>query len=53
MTPSRVSLAVLALLGLFNLGPFDSLAQRIDVDLRDMRAVGRDWRVLARLRPLP
>ncbi len=36
-------------MGLFNLGPFDALAQRIDVDIRDMRAVGRDWRVLARL----
>lgn len=36
-------------MGLFNLGPFDSLAQRIDVDIRDMRAVGCDWRVLARL----
>ena len=38
-------------MGLFNLGPFDSLAQRIDVDIRDMRAVGKDWRLLARLRP--
>ena len=36
-------------MGLFNLGPFDSLAQRIDIDIRDVRAVGRDWRVLARL----
>ena len=36
-------------MGLFNIGPFESLAQRIDVDIRDMRAVGRDWRVLARL----
>jgi diaminohydroxyphosphoribosylaminopyrimidine deaminase/5-amino-6-(5-phosphoribosylamino)uracil reductase len=38
-------------MGLFNLGPFDTLAQRIDVDIRDMRAVGKDWRLLARLRP--
>ena len=38
-------------LGLFNLGPFDTLAQRIDLDVRDLRAVGRDWRVLARVRP--
>ena len=38
-------------MGLFNLGPFDTLAQRIDVDVRDMRAVGKDWRLLARLRP--
>jgi len=37
-------------MGLFNLGPFDTLDQRIDVDIRDLRAVGRDWRVLARLR---
>lgn len=37
-------------MGLFNLGPFDTLAQRIDVDIRDVRAVGRDWRILARLR---
>lgn len=37
-------------MGLFRLGPFDSLAQRIDVDIRDMRSVGCDWRVLARLR---
>jgi len=37
-------------MGLFNLGPFDTLAQRIDLDLRDVRAVGRDWRVLARPR---
>lgn len=38
-------------MGLFNLGPFDTLAQRIDVDIRDLRAVGKDWRLLARLRP--
>ncbi len=37
-------------MGLFNLGPFDTLAQRIDLDVRDLRAVGRDWRVLARIR---
>lgn len=37
-------------MGLFNLGPFDTLDQRVDVDIRDIRAVGRDWRVLARLR---
>lgn len=37
-------------MGLFNLGPFDTLAQRMDLDVRDIRAIGRDWRVLARLR---
>ncbi|WP_439535093.1 bifunctional diaminohydroxyphosphoribosylaminopyrimidine deaminase/5-amino-6-(5-phosphoribosylamino)uracil reductase RibD [Methyloversatilis sp.] len=37
-------------MGLFNLGPFDTLDQRVDVDIRDIRAVGRDWRILARLR---
>ncbi|MFH1815313.1 MAG: bifunctional diaminohydroxyphosphoribosylaminopyrimidine deaminase/5-amino-6-(5-phosphoribosylamino)uracil reductase RibD [Pseudomonadota bacterium] len=37
-------------MGLFNLGPFDTLDQRLDVDIRDIRAVGRDWRILARLR---
>ena len=37
-------------MGLFNLGPFDTLAQRVDLDVRDVRAVGRDWRVLARIR---
>jgi diaminohydroxyphosphoribosylaminopyrimidine deaminase/5-amino-6-(5-phosphoribosylamino)uracil reductase len=37
-------------MGLFNLGPFDTLAQRIDLDVREIRAIGRDWRVLARLR---
>jgi diaminohydroxyphosphoribosylaminopyrimidine deaminase/5-amino-6-(5-phosphoribosylamino)uracil reductase len=36
-------------MGLFNLGPFVTLDQRIDLDVRDIRAVGRDWRVLARL----
>jgi diaminohydroxyphosphoribosylaminopyrimidine deaminase/5-amino-6-(5-phosphoribosylamino)uracil reductase len=36
--------------GLFNLGPFDTLARRIELEVRDVRAVGRDWRVLARLR---
>ncbi|WP_374337133.1 bifunctional diaminohydroxyphosphoribosylaminopyrimidine deaminase/5-amino-6-(5-phosphoribosylamino)uracil reductase RibD [Methyloversatilis sp.] len=37
-------------MGLFNLGPFDTLGQRIDLDVRDLRAVGRDWRLLARIR---
>lgn len=40
-------------MSLFNLGPFDTLDQRVDVDIRDIRAVGRDWRVLARLRQSP
>jgi diaminohydroxyphosphoribosylaminopyrimidine deaminase / 5-amino-6-(5-phosphoribosylamino)uracil reductase len=40
-------------MGLFNLGPFDTLAQRMDVDVRDIRAVGRDWRILARLQRRP
>lgn len=37
-------------MGLFNLGPFETLDQRLDFDIRDIRAVGCDWRVLARLR---
>ena len=36
--------------GLFHLPGLDTLAQRIELDIRDVRAVGRDWRVTARVR---
>lgn len=35
-------------MGLFNHGPLDTLDQRISLELRDMRQIGRDIRVLAR-----
>ncbi|MEO1767194.1 bifunctional diaminohydroxyphosphoribosylaminopyrimidine deaminase/5-amino-6-(5-phosphoribosylamino)uracil reductase RibD [Thiobacter aerophilum] len=37
--------------GLFVLPEFTTMAQRITLDIRDVRAVGRDWRVLARVLP--
>lgn len=35
--------------GLFHLPALEKLADRIDLDITDMRAVGPDWRILARI----
>jgi diaminohydroxyphosphoribosylaminopyrimidine deaminase/5-amino-6-(5-phosphoribosylamino)uracil reductase len=35
--------------GLFALPPLAALADRIELEIRDVRAVGRDWRILAGL----
>jgi diaminohydroxyphosphoribosylaminopyrimidine deaminase/5-amino-6-(5-phosphoribosylamino)uracil reductase len=37
--------------GLFHLPALERLAERIELDILDMRAVGRDWRVRARVVP--
>jgi diaminohydroxyphosphoribosylaminopyrimidine deaminase/5-amino-6-(5-phosphoribosylamino)uracil reductase len=31
--------------GLFHLPGLDSMAQKIGLDITDMRAVGKDWRI--------
>ncbi|WP_018411874.1 bifunctional diaminohydroxyphosphoribosylaminopyrimidine deaminase/5-amino-6-(5-phosphoribosylamino)uracil reductase RibD [Methyloversatilis thermotolerans] len=36
-------------MGLFNLGPFDTLDRKLRIDVRDMRKVGSDIRMLARV----
>ncbi len=36
--------------GLFHLPGLDSMAQRVELEIADMRAVGRDWRITARPR---
>ncbi len=36
--------------GLFNLRPFTSLAECVGLDIADIRAVGKDWRITAQLR---
>ena len=35
--------------GLFHLPGLEAMADRIDLDIRDIRAVGRDWRISARV----
>ncbi len=36
--------------GLFHLPGLDKMAERIEVDIRDIRPVGRDWRITAALK---
>jgi diaminohydroxyphosphoribosylaminopyrimidine deaminase/5-amino-6-(5-phosphoribosylamino)uracil reductase len=36
--------------GLFHLPGLDTMAERIELEIRDVRAVGRDWRITARVR---
>ena len=35
--------------GLFNIPGLESMAGRIDLDIQDVRAVGKDWRITARV----
>lgn len=37
--------------GLFNLPGLERMEQRIDLDILDVRAVGKDWRITATVRP--
>ena len=37
--------------GLFHLPGLEAMADRIDLDIQDIRAVGRDWRISARVTP--
>lgn len=37
--------------GMFALGELTALEQRIDLDVREVKAIGDDWRFIARLRP--
>lgn len=34
--------------GMFRLPPFERMGQRIGLEVRDVRAVGRDWRIVAK-----
>jgi diaminohydroxyphosphoribosylaminopyrimidine deaminase/5-amino-6-(5-phosphoribosylamino)uracil reductase len=35
--------------GLFHLPGLDTMAQKIDLEITDMRAVGKDWKITARV----
>jgi diaminohydroxyphosphoribosylaminopyrimidine deaminase/5-amino-6-(5-phosphoribosylamino)uracil reductase len=37
--------------GMFNLPALERMADRIELQIDDMRAVGRDWRITARVAP--
>ena len=39
--------------GMFALGEFTSLEQRVDLDLYDVRRMGNDWRFMARVVSVP
>ena len=36
--------------GLFNIPALESMADRVALDIIDVRAVGKDWRITARIR---
>jgi len=39
--------------GMFNIPGLDHMEDRIELEIRDVRAVGRDWRVTAGVKPRP